>query len=75
MHPAIGSQNLSMNYLSMRMMMFHGIAYPPLNWADVFPFGLSSKSELLQLNGIDLPSQLATLPAYEILSRLDTYLD
>ena len=42
-----------------------------LNWADVFPFGLSSKSELLQLNGIDLPSQLATLPAYEILSRLD----
>ena len=42
-----------------------------LNWADVFPFGRSSKSELLQLNGIDLPSQLATLPAYEILSRLD----
>ena len=37
----------------------------------IFPFGLSSKSELLQLNGIDLPSQLASLPAYEILSRLD----
>ena len=26
-HPAMGSQNLSMNYLSMRMMMFHGFAY------------------------------------------------
>ena len=32
-----------------------------LNCADVFPFGLSSKSELLQLNGIDLPSQLAVI--------------
>ena len=42
-----------------------------LNWTDVFPFGLSFESELLQLKGIDLPSQLATLPAYEILSRLD----
>ena len=44
-----------------------------LNWARLifFPLDLSSKSELLQVNGIDLPSQLASLPTYEILSRPD----
>ena len=26
-----------------------------LNWADIFPFGLSSKSELLRFNGMIYP--------------------
>ena len=37
---------------------------------DIFPFGYLSKMELLDLNGIDLPSQLNLLPSYDIRSKL-----
>ena len=42
-----------------------------VNWADTFPFGFLTKSELLDLYGVDLPSQLASLPSLEITSRLE----
>ena len=37
--------------------------------ADVFPFGYMSKMELLDLNAIDLPSQLNLLLSYDISSK------
>ena len=36
----------------------------------MFPFGYLSKMELLDLNGIDLPSQFNLLPSYDIRSKL-----
>ena len=42
-----------------------------LNWADIFPFGFLTKSELLDLYGVDLPSELASFPSLEITSRLE----
>ena len=42
-----------------------------MNWADTFPFGFLTKFELLDLYGVDLPSQLASLPSLEITSRLE----
>ena len=38
--------------------------------AEIFPFGLLSKLELLDLYGIDLPSHLETLPSFETCSKL-----
>ena len=38
--------------------------------AEIFPLGLLSKFELLNLNGIDLPSYLQTLPSLETHSKL-----
>ena len=38
--------------------------------AEIFPLGLLSKFELLDLNGIDLPSHLQTLPSLETRSKL-----
>ena len=38
--------------------------------AEIFPFGLLSKLELLDLYGINLPSHLETLPSFETCSKL-----
>ena len=38
--------------------------------AEIFPFCLLSKLELLDLYGIDLPSHLETLPSFETRSKL-----
>ena len=38
--------------------------------ADICPFGLLSKFELLDLYGIDLPSLVETLPCFKTRSRL-----
>ena len=38
--------------------------------ADIFPFGYLSRMELLDLNRIDLPSQLNLLPSYDIRPEL-----
>ena len=40
------------------------------NNADFFPFGYLSKSEMLDLSGIEMPSQLAMLPSYSVCSKL-----
>ena len=39
--------------------------------AEIFPFGVLSKFELLDLYGIDLPSHLETLPSFETCSKLE----
>ena len=39
--------------------------------AEIFPFGVLSKFELLDLYGIDLPSHLQTLPSFETHSKLE----
>ena len=38
--------------------------------AETFPFGFLSKLELRELNGVDLPSFLSTLPSYDTQSKL-----
>ena len=38
--------------------------------SQIFPFFFLDKSDLLELNGIDLPSQLELLRSYELISRL-----
>ena len=38
--------------------------------ADIFPFGFLSKPELLDLHGIDMPSQLAMFPSFAVCSKL-----
>ena len=38
--------------------------------AEIFPFGLLSKLELVDLYGVDLPSHLHTLTSFESLSKL-----
>ena len=40
------------------------------SYAEIFPFGLLSKLELLDLYGIDLPSHLETLSPFETRSKL-----
>ena len=45
-----------------------------LNWAETFPFGLLTKSELLELYGVDLLSQLTSLPQLETYSGLENLL-
>ena len=42
-----------------------------LNWANIFPFSFLSTSELLDMNGVDLPSQLSNLLPFETSSRLN----
>ena len=42
-----------------------------LNWANIFPFSFLSTSELLDINGVDLPSQLSNLLPFETSSRLN----
>ena len=42
-----------------------------LNWANIFPFSFLSRSELLDMNEVDLPSQLTNLLPFEISSRLN----
>ena len=37
--------------------------------SQIFPFYFLDKSDLLELNGIDLPSQLELLGSYELKSR------
>ena len=37
---------------------------------EIFPFGLLSKCEMLDLYGVDLPSHLHTLPSFETRSKL-----
>ena len=49
---------------------FHCILCSIQNNAEIFHFGYSSSSELLDLFGIDLPSQLVLLPTFETLSKL-----
>ena len=49
---------------------FHCIVCVIQNNADIFPFSYLSKSEMLDLSGIDMPSQLATLPSYSVRSKL-----
>ena len=44
-----------------------------LNWANIFPFSFLSRSELLDMNGADLPSQLTNLLPLEISSRLTNF--
>ena len=38
--------------------------------SQIYPFYFLDKSDLLELNGIDLPSQLELLGSYEFKSRL-----
>ena len=38
--------------------------------AEIYPFGLLSKTELCDLLGVDLPSQIESLPSFEIVSKL-----
>ena len=38
--------------------------------SQIFPFFFFDKSQLLQLNGIDLPSQLKLLESYDVKSKL-----
>ena len=42
-----------------------------LNWANILPFSFFSTSELLDMNGVDLPSQLSNLLPFETSSRLN----
>ena len=49
---------------------FHCILCNIKNNADIFPFGFLSKSKLLDLHGIDMPSQLAMLPSFAVCSKL-----
>ena len=43
------------------------------NNTDILPSFFLSKSELLDLHGIDIPSQLAMLPSFAIRSKLSDY--
>ena len=45
------------------------------NNADIFPFGYLSKSEMLDLSGIDMPSQLPMLPFYKTRDDLSVIKD
>ena len=38
--------------------------------SEIFPFGFLSKTELCDLLGVDLPSQVELLPSFEITSKL-----
>ena len=38
--------------------------------SQIFPFFIFDKSQLLQLNGIALPSQLKLLESYDVKSKL-----
>ena len=40
------------------------------NNAEIYPFGYLSTSEMLNLHGIDIPSQLSLLPSYTVCSKL-----
>ena len=40
------------------------------NNAEIYPFGYLSTSEMLNLHGIDIPSQLSMLPSYTVCSKL-----
>ena len=42
-----------------------------LNWANIFPISFLSRSELHDMNGVDLPSRLTNLLPLEISSRLN----
>ena len=48
---------------------FHCIVCIIQNNADIFSFGYLSKSEMPDLFGIDMPSQLATLSSYAVCSK------
>ena len=52
-------------------MPFHCILCAIHNNAENFPYGYLSTSELLHLYGVDLPSQLALLPSYDVRSKLN----
>ena len=52
-------------------MPFHCILCAIHNNAENFPYGCLSTSELLDLYGVDLPSQLAFLRSYDVLSKLN----
>ena len=52
-------------------MPFHRILCVIHNNAENFPYGYLSASELLDLYGVDLPSQLALLPSYDVCSKLN----
>ena len=51
-------------------MPFHCILCVIHNNAENFPYGYLSNSELLDLHGVDLPSQLALLQSYDVCSKL-----
>ena len=51
-------------------MPFHCILCVIHNNAENFPYGYLSTSELLDLYGVDLPSQLALLRSYDVRSKL-----
>ena len=55
-----------------RMTMFpwYYIPCPILENAEIYPFGLLSKTELCDLLWVDLPSQIESLPSFEIVSKL-----
>ena len=43
--------------------------------SEIFPFGFLSKTELCDLMGVDLPSQVELLPSFEITSKLTNLLN
>ena len=49
---------------------WHCIPCLVLENSRIFPFGFLSKTELCDLMGVDLPSQLDLLPSFEIASKL-----
>ena len=49
---------------------FYGILYIIHNNAEIYPFGYLSTFEMLNLYGIDIPSQLSMLLSYTVCSKL-----
>ena len=49
---------------------WHCIPFLDIENSRIFPFGSLSKTELCDLMGVDLPSQLDLLPSFEIASKL-----
>ena len=49
---------------------FHCMLWIMKENSQIFPFFFFDKSQLLQLNGIDLPSQLKLLESYDVKSKL-----
>ena len=49
------------------------IACLVLKRAEIFPFSLLSKTELCDLLEVELPSQIKSLPSFEIVSKLSNF--
>ena len=62
----------------MKMIMSPGTAYHVclvIENSRILPFGFLLKTELYDLMGVDLPSQLDLLPSFEIASKLTNFPD